>query len=600
MADSYHDRPAGRAPVSAHPAFPAIVALWFAALLGLGTLVLPVALLEKLVAVTGFAHFVPSAAPPLGFTARTATALCASIAGAVVGLLLARRLAKAPNLGPRQRRLSAAEEWQCQPISAHDELGDEGLESPALASPSQVNKRRFLATGENVSRSDFFQAAPVPGQSTDDQLAEIAFAETPAEQSTDDPFRQHEAGHEPLELDTFGASAVHSEAEGPELDAEDGLQALRRRVQVPELAARQHSPTADENFRYPATFDEDDAETQEFNPVDQPHGTDTSGSEAGSENPMPFAAPSLRRSNTPAIEQEEHVELGHTVDGDKMCESDDIRVAEQSAQLSLVEGEGECDAGERPLADLGLVQLAAHLGALIERRRVRSAERACSARATPPAGAPFGPEDFGAAAAEDAAFAIANFFEPPSASETQADGNGAHAAPDHQVERAATEAAPTPGSQQDVSIDADGEDQEDAFTASFSLPVAKAIAGTDTVTRDGEEYDEEEQDEGHYSSLLEMKNPFARQQEIVRIDEPEDGIDSIDLADTFPAPAARSRPHGGAPKANASLTGPHDPPEESAQSPIASAASARPSDSRDADRNLREALATLQRMSGAS
>ena len=37
-------RPA-KAPISTHPAFPAIVALWFAALLGLGSLVLPVALI---------------------------------------------------------------------------------------------------------------------------------------------------------------------------------------------------------------------------------------------------------------------------------------------------------------------------------------------------------------------------------------------------------------------------------------------------------------------------------------------------------------------------------------------------------------------------
>ena len=37
-----------KAPISAHPLFPAIVALWFAALLGVGSLVLPVVLFEKL------------------------------------------------------------------------------------------------------------------------------------------------------------------------------------------------------------------------------------------------------------------------------------------------------------------------------------------------------------------------------------------------------------------------------------------------------------------------------------------------------------------------------------------------------------------------
>ncbi len=42
-----------KAPISSHPAFPAIVALWFAALLGLGTLILPVGLLERLAASRG-------------------------------------------------------------------------------------------------------------------------------------------------------------------------------------------------------------------------------------------------------------------------------------------------------------------------------------------------------------------------------------------------------------------------------------------------------------------------------------------------------------------------------------------------------------------
>ena len=47
VADSYSVRRGEeKAPISTHPAFPAIVALWFAALLGLGSLVLPAVLLE--------------------------------------------------------------------------------------------------------------------------------------------------------------------------------------------------------------------------------------------------------------------------------------------------------------------------------------------------------------------------------------------------------------------------------------------------------------------------------------------------------------------------------------------------------------------------
>ena len=51
---------ADRLPVSAHPAFPAIVALWFAALLGLGNLILPVQLIESMLTTTGIASAIPS------------------------------------------------------------------------------------------------------------------------------------------------------------------------------------------------------------------------------------------------------------------------------------------------------------------------------------------------------------------------------------------------------------------------------------------------------------------------------------------------------------------------------------------------------------
>ena len=48
-AESYSlKRGPAKPPISTHPAFPAITALWFAALLGFGSLVLPIALLERL------------------------------------------------------------------------------------------------------------------------------------------------------------------------------------------------------------------------------------------------------------------------------------------------------------------------------------------------------------------------------------------------------------------------------------------------------------------------------------------------------------------------------------------------------------------------
>jgi hypothetical protein len=130
-------KPAGRAPISSHPAFPAIVALWFAALFGIGSMVLPVILLEKLVTATGIASLVPAAAPPLGMTARILIALSAAGLGVVLGIVLSRRVAaaqvgqaalrRAPRLHAADAHPDAPVKW---PISARDELGSEKLDDP--------------------------------------------------------------------------------------------------------------------------------------------------------------------------------------------------------------------------------------------------------------------------------------------------------------------------------------------------------------------------------------------------------------------------------------------------------------------------------------
>ena len=78
--------------ITRHPLFPAIVALWFAALLGLGSFALSTSLLERLVLATHIDAVVPAAAPPLGMTARLALALLLGLVGAAIGFTLARRL----------------------------------------------------------------------------------------------------------------------------------------------------------------------------------------------------------------------------------------------------------------------------------------------------------------------------------------------------------------------------------------------------------------------------------------------------------------------------------------------------------------------------
>lgn len=133
---------ASRPPLLVHPAFPAVVALWFAALLGLGSLILPDALFNTGVEATGIASVIPAAAPPLGGFARTIIALVAALIGAGLGLIITRQIAKSLNDEPsaaktvqddkpttRKRGLFSGKDADdaVRPINAHEELGQEGF-----------------------------------------------------------------------------------------------------------------------------------------------------------------------------------------------------------------------------------------------------------------------------------------------------------------------------------------------------------------------------------------------------------------------------------------------------------------------------------------
>ncbi|MDA7787672.1 hypothetical protein N8940_00375 [Sphingomonadaceae bacterium] len=135
-------------PISAHRAFPAIVALWFAALFGLGSLVLPVALIEGLVNAAGISSVISAAEPPLGATTRIIIALLAAGIGVVLGLFLARKVKASNAPEPVRQRAATLDQAAKQaadqtaegsvpeakrPISAHEELGSEFLDDPVDA-----------------------------------------------------------------------------------------------------------------------------------------------------------------------------------------------------------------------------------------------------------------------------------------------------------------------------------------------------------------------------------------------------------------------------------------------------------------------------------
>lgn len=88
-------------PITRHPLFPAIVALWFAALLGMGSFALSLPALEQLVLSAHIDALIPAATPPLGMTARLALVMALGGVGGTIGWFLALRIARpAPRAEP--------------------------------------------------------------------------------------------------------------------------------------------------------------------------------------------------------------------------------------------------------------------------------------------------------------------------------------------------------------------------------------------------------------------------------------------------------------------------------------------------------------------
>lgn len=139
-------------PITAHPLFPAIVALWFGALFGLGSLAIRPALLEALVLKLHIDLVIPAAAPPLGMTARILLSLGMALLGGTLGALIARRIAR-PRPEVRERRRG--------PLGGavaprRDDYQPAPAEAPAA-------RRRALAVEEDYEPSYHHEYAPLPG-----------------------------------------------------------------------------------------------------------------------------------------------------------------------------------------------------------------------------------------------------------------------------------------------------------------------------------------------------------------------------------------------------------------------------------------------------
>lgn len=128
MGKASRKMPKNPAPITSHPLFPAVIALWLAVLFGLGSLALAPAL------------------PAMGIAIRLATAAAAALLGVAAGLFLGRRIARTMNIEgistpaePQQAAVDNADRDADfrRPISALEELGRESFDQIDIEVPAE-------------------------------------------------------------------------------------------------------------------------------------------------------------------------------------------------------------------------------------------------------------------------------------------------------------------------------------------------------------------------------------------------------------------------------------------------------------------------------
>lgn len=158
-------------PITAHPLFPVVTALWFATFFGLGSFAIAPAVLEGPVVALGIPALIPAAAPPLGFTARVMLALALLLAGGAIGFLVGRKLGpKTASAAPRKRAAagfsrrdsgSVEAEAPRRPLNPAEDLDDPPLDAPS-AEPAPL-RRRSLSLSDEGQLHVPSELAPLPG-----------------------------------------------------------------------------------------------------------------------------------------------------------------------------------------------------------------------------------------------------------------------------------------------------------------------------------------------------------------------------------------------------------------------------------------------------
>ena len=225
-----------KAPVSSHPLFPAIVALWFGALFGLGSLAVRASLIESLVVSSHLDVIVPMAAPPLGMTARILLALFMAILGIAAGAVIARRIARPKPVSPNRRR-TAASVNEGRKAEFVREVQAQQVEQQIAADKADAVRRRALASEEAYDSRPHRDEMPLPGSAP--QILDVTQFDLAAPGSFEADLAKEAVTDAPLDLTGFAAPQV------VELDLADQAEIELANIEPPEPSAESYGDDTD-------------------------------------------------------------------------------------------------------------------------------------------------------------------------------------------------------------------------------------------------------------------------------------------------------------------------------------------------------------------
>ena len=659
LATQVRSKPANKAPVTKHPLFPAMVALWFGALFGLGSLAVRASLLESLVLKLSLDVLLPAAAPPLGMKSRLILALLLAAVGVAMGAMLARRIARpkpvetlrkrgigarsaarqaraeaataeAEPAAPRRRNLTIEAE---EPAGFHYDGAPLPGGAPNILDVTQIDLSPTYPEAPLLGDAEPLDAAPAA------PLAHDVFVAEPAEPAAPTSFEAFagapiETGPQTSEAPQEERQIFHAAVPAPEFTAPI--------AEAPQPVALNFHPPVDAHAPAPeAPFD-----LLTEHEMAQPEFVAEAGPVGAEADDYAYMTQAVRAAETPAAPVPAPDDLAIKCESElEQAPPEPLPVVPQVLLAEPLELEAVSEAlpetrstrriETAELAELSPVELIERLAQAMRRRAhqgqmpaalvdavtslvaaTRSAEVA-DAEAAPFAG-------FAADIAPAPAYA-AGAPEAEAPEELLLDSEEPGSEPE------ATLPAPVrlelPAALRPIDFD-DYTDHDDS--ADLGLPprsfAAPKVAGSEAVLDRATPLPEESESdvpEDSYSSLLELGRAASARQDFVRIEEPEADAAEIEPVVIFPGHGARPGLRFAAPDpANvaepaaaafappaqddaASETGApqlrrFDAPAAIASPKSAAYAGGIRQDPDEAQRALRSALATLQRMSGAA